>query len=91
MRKDFAIFTGLDDQLLPVLMMGGDGGIMALANVVPQIHRAVCDAWKESNLVKAYEEYRKLLKLVEIRCSNIVSNSSENSFKSAWNTHKTIR
>jgi len=65
-RKDFAILTGVDEYLLPVLMMGGDGGIMALANVAPQIHRAVYDAWIQGNISKAYEEYKKLLKLVEI-------------------------
>ncbi len=65
-RKDFSILTGIDYLLLPVLMMGGDGGIMALANVAPQIHRAVYDAWIQGNLIKAYEEYKKLLKLVEI-------------------------
>ncbi|MCD6488623.1 MAG: 4-hydroxy-tetrahydrodipicolinate synthase [Desulfurococcales archaeon] len=65
-RKDFSVLTGIDYLLLPVLMMGGDGGIMALANVAPQIHRAVYDAWIQGNLIKAYEEYKKLLKLVEI-------------------------
>lgn len=47
-------------------MMGDDGGIMALANVAPQIYKTIYDAWTQGNLVKAYEEYRKLLKLVEI-------------------------
>ncbi|MET1159646.1 MAG: dihydrodipicolinate synthase family protein [Thermoprotei archaeon] len=65
-RKDFAVLTGMDDLLLPVLMMGGDGGIMALANIAPQIHRAVYDAWISSNITKALEEYRRLLKLVRI-------------------------
>lgn len=65
-RKDFAVLTGLDDMLLPLLMMGGDGGIMALANVVPQVHRAVYDAWVQGDLARAYEEYKKLLKLVRI-------------------------
>ncbi|RLE72942.1 MAG: 4-hydroxy-tetrahydrodipicolinate synthase [Thermoprotei archaeon] len=65
-RKDFTVLTGVDYLLLPVLMIGGDGGIMALANVAPQIHRAVYDAWIHGDIVKAYEEYKKLLKLVEI-------------------------
>ncbi len=65
-RKDFTVLTGVDYLLLPVLMIGGDGGIMALANVAPQIHRAVYDAWIHGDIVKAYEENKKLLKLVEI-------------------------
>ena len=65
-RRDFAVLTGFDDLLLPVLMMGGDGGIMALANVAPWIHRAVYDAWREGDLRKAYENWMKLLKLVRV-------------------------
>lgn len=65
-RRDFSVLTGLDELLLPVLMMGGDGGIMGLANIAPQIHRGVYDAWVNGNIARAYEEYRKLLKLTEI-------------------------
>ncbi len=65
-KRDFAVFTGLDDLLLPVLMLGGDGGIMALANATPQIHRAVYDAFIAGDLRKALEEWHKLLKLVKV-------------------------
>jgi len=65
-RRDFAVLTGLDDMLLPVIMMGGDGGITALANVAPQIHREVYDAWTSGDMKRALEAYRRLLKLVEI-------------------------
>jgi len=65
-RSDFAVLTGLDEMLLPTLMMGGDGGIMGLANVAPQIHRAVYDAWSEGDVVRAYAAWRRLLKLVEV-------------------------
>ncbi|RLE54952.1 MAG: 4-hydroxy-tetrahydrodipicolinate synthase [Thermoprotei archaeon] len=65
-RKDFSVLTGLDDHLLYTLMMGGDGGIVALANVVPQIHVALYRAWAEGNLERAYTMFVKLLKLVQI-------------------------
>ncbi|MCI4435690.1 MAG: dihydrodipicolinate synthase family protein [Ignisphaera sp.] len=65
-RKDFAVLTGLDDMLLPMLMMGGDGGIMALANVFPQIHRAVYDAYIGGDLRKALDSWHILLKLVRV-------------------------
>jgi 4-hydroxy-tetrahydrodipicolinate synthase len=65
-RRDFAVLTGLDDFLLPVLMMGGDGGIMALANVAPQIHRAVYDAYTSGDLNRAIQEWHRLLKLVQV-------------------------
>ncbi|ABL79061.1 dihydrodipicolinate synthase family protein [Thermofilum pendens] len=65
-RKDFAVLTGLDDLLLPVLMMGGDGGIMALANAAPQIHREVYDAYRSGDLKRALEAWHKLLRLVRV-------------------------
>ncbi len=65
-RKDFSILTGMDDHFLFTLMMGGDGGIMALANVAPQIHVEVYNAWRNEDLAKAYEAFKKLLKLVRI-------------------------
>lgn len=65
-RRDFAVFTGLDDMLLPVLMMGGDGGITALANAAPQIHLAVYSAWLRGDVKTALEAWAKLLKLAKI-------------------------
>jgi 4-hydroxy-tetrahydrodipicolinate synthase len=65
-RRDFAVLTGLDEMFLPLLMLGGDGGIMALANVFPEIHRAIYDSYMSGDLLKALEEWRKLLKLVRI-------------------------
>jgi len=65
-RRDFAVLTGLDDMLLPVLMMGGDGGIMALANAVPQLHREVYDAYVSGDLARALDAWRKLLRLVRV-------------------------
>jgi 4-hydroxy-tetrahydrodipicolinate synthase len=65
-RKDFAVLTGLDDLLLPVLMMGGDGGIMALANVAPHLHRAVYDSFISGDLAKAVENWHRLLTLTKV-------------------------
>ncbi len=65
-RKDFSVLVGFDDYLLPALMMGGDGGVMALANVAPQIHVATYNAWVKGDLYKAYEGFKKILKLVQI-------------------------
>lgn len=65
-RKDFSVLTGMDNLLLFNLMMGGDGGITALANLTPRLHRAVYDAWIEGDIARAHEENRKLMKLAEV-------------------------
>lgn len=65
-RKDFVVLTGMADYLLPNLMLGGDGGVLALANIYPQIPRNVYDAWFNRDLMKALNEYRRLLQLAKI-------------------------
>ncbi|MEM2170145.1 MAG: dihydrodipicolinate synthase family protein [Desulfurococcaceae archaeon] len=65
-RRDFAVFTGLDDMLLPVLMMGGDGGITALANATPQLHLAMYNAWSRGDIELALDAWKKLLKLTKV-------------------------
>jgi len=65
-RSDFSVFTGLDEYLLPCLELGGDGGIMALANVIPRIHLTVYENFRSNNLRAALEEYKTLLKIVSI-------------------------
>ncbi|RLG47967.1 MAG: dihydrodipicolinate synthase family protein, partial [Thermoproteota archaeon] len=59
-RRDFSVLTGMDDLLLANLALGGDGGIMALANVAPQIHVSVWRAWEEGDLARAVSEFRRL-------------------------------
>jgi 4-hydroxy-tetrahydrodipicolinate synthase len=65
-RSDFSIFTGLDDMFLPALMMGGDGGIMALANATPKLHREIYDGWREGDFQKAYNAWKTLLRIVKV-------------------------
>ncbi|BAA29941.1 dihydrodipicolinate synthase family protein [Pyrococcus horikoshii] len=65
-RKDFKVFTGLDQYFLPNLILGGDGGIMACANFVPEIHLEVWNAFKKGNLEKAMNSARKLVKITKI-------------------------
>lgn len=65
-RPDFSVLTGMNDHLLPVLMAGGDGGIVALANVAPQIHLEVYEAWHARDLERAVSAYKRLLILSRI-------------------------
>lgn len=66
LRKDFSVFTGIDDHLLPALLLGGDGGVVALANVVPQIHLELYESWRKGRLEEAISAYRRILSLARI-------------------------
>ncbi|MGB9728692.1 MAG: dihydrodipicolinate synthase family protein [Thermoprotei archaeon] len=65
-RKEFCVLTGLDDHFLNTLMMGGDGGIMALANFAPQIHVSLYNAIINEDYAKAKEYFQKIVELSRI-------------------------
>ncbi|USS41160.1 dihydrodipicolinate synthase family protein [Thermococcus aggregans] len=83
-RKDFKVFTGLDQHFLNTLILGGDGGIMACANFAPELHLALYKAFEEKNFEKAVEYAKKLAKLSKVY--NIAS-----SFSSAIKIAMSIR
>jgi len=59
-QESFAAFIGRSDGFLPALAVGGPGGIMALANVVPRAHRALLDAWHAGRIDEARNIQRML-------------------------------
>lgn len=65
-RPDFSVLTGMDDHLLNTLALGGDGGIMALANVAPQIHVSILRSWRSGDIKEAVASFRKLASLARI-------------------------
>ncbi len=83
-RKDFKVFTGLDQHFLNTLILGGDGGIMACANFAPELHLALYRAFEEKNFEKVLEYAKKLAKLSKVY-------SIASSFGSAIKTAMSIR
>jgi len=65
-RKDFSVLTGSSDYLLPTLILGGDGGILALAHIAPRICTGIVKAWKDRAYEKAFDLYIKLNMLSEL-------------------------
>ncbi|WP_456452320.1 dihydrodipicolinate synthase family protein [Thermococcus sp.] len=65
-RKDFRVFTGLDQHFLNTLILGGDGGIMACANFAPEVHLALWKAFQEKRFEEAFEHARRLAKLSRV-------------------------
>lgn len=63
--KDFAVYSGNDDQIYDVLDLGGDGVISVLANVRPKDTHKICDYYFEGNKEKSkkiQELYQPLIK-----------------------------
>lgn len=59
-----AIYSGNDDQILPILSLGGRGVISVLSNVAPAETAAMCRMWREGDVAGAVAEQLRLLPLV---------------------------
>ena len=64
-RPDFAFFTGWDAALMPMLLIGCDGGTNATSGVVPEITRKLYDLTLSGQLDDARTLQYRLLKLFD--------------------------
>lgn len=64
-RPDFAFLTGWDAALMPMLLIGCDGGTNATSGVVPEITRKLYDLTLALKLDEARELQYRLLKLFD--------------------------
>ncbi len=63
--KDFAIYSGNDDVIVPLLSLGGDGVISVVANVCPREIHDMCQAFFDGNVERARDLQIKLFPLTE--------------------------
>ncbi len=63
--NDFAIYSGNDDQIVPILSLGGLGVISTMANVVPKQTHDLCALWACGEREKAAELQIKLQSLIQ--------------------------
>jgi 4-hydroxy-tetrahydrodipicolinate synthase len=64
-RPDFAFLTGWDVALMPMLLMGCDGGTNATSGVVPEITKRLFDLTKAGRLDEAKDLQYRLLPLFD--------------------------
>ncbi|MRG85014.1 4-hydroxy-tetrahydrodipicolinate synthase [Salinibacillus xinjiangensis] len=58
--SDFSILAGTDSLILSTLMAGGNGGIAATANLLPNVVTSIYNKWKDGDIEGAEYEQRKL-------------------------------
>lgn len=51
--EDFYLYSGNDDQIVPILALGGIGVISTMANVIPAKTHEICALWQEGEFDKA--------------------------------------
>jgi dihydrodipicolinate synthase/N-acetylneuraminate lyase len=65
-RPDFVFLTGWEAALVPMLMMGCDGGTHASSNAVPEITRRLFDLVRAGSLEEATALQYRLLELFDV-------------------------
>ena len=67
--EELNIYSGNDDQIVPILSLGGKGVISVLSNVAPQQAHDICAAWFSGDTAKSLELQLKALPLCHVcRC-----------------------
>lgn len=61
--EELNIYSGNDDQIVPILSLGGKGVISVLSNVAPQQAHDICAAWFSGDTAKSLELQLKALLL----------------------------
>ncbi len=62
--EDFALFSGNDDMIVPVMSLGGSGVISVFANICPRQTRDMVHAWLSGDTGKARDMQLKYLELI---------------------------
>ncbi len=69
--QDFTVWSGNDDQIVPVMALGGKGVISVLSNVVPELTQAMTLAALDGDFDTAAALQLELLPLIELLFSEV--------------------
>jgi len=69
--EDFAIYSGNDDQIVPILSLGGRGVISVLANVLPRETHDICRLFFEKQTEESAKLQLRLLPLIHALFSDV--------------------
>ena len=62
--KDFAIYSGNDDQIIPILSLGGNGVISVASNVIPKDIHNICSLYFEKKYSESLDLQLSLLDFI---------------------------
>lgn len=68
---DLDIYSGNDDQIVPILSLGGIGVISVLSNILPQETHNICEEFFKGNIEKSRELQLKYLSLINALFSDV--------------------
>ena len=62
--NEISVYSGNDDQIIPILSLGGKGVISVLANILPRQTHEICKLWFENKIEESKDLQLKLFKLI---------------------------
>ena len=68
---NMVIYSGNDDQTIPIMALGGKGCISVLSNLLPKESSEMCRAFKEGDVKKACEMQLKYIPLISALFSEV--------------------
>ena len=63
--EDLDVYSGNDDQTLPVLSLGGAGVISVVSNIIPREMSMLCRAWSDGDAARAQDLHERYLSLMD--------------------------
>ena len=64
-KEDFAVYSGNDDMILPVLSLGGKGAVSVLSNILPTETKKICDAFFSGDISAAAKTQTELIPIIK--------------------------
>lgn len=64
LSDDLAIYSGNDDQIVPIMSLGGRGVISVLSNIMPKETHDICELFAKGNIAASRELQLRLLHLI---------------------------
>ncbi len=65
------VYSGNDDQILPIMSLGGKGVISVLSNILPRTVQKMCNEYLDGNSKYALELQLKFLPIIELLFSDV--------------------
>ena len=64
--NDISLYSGNDDQILPIFSLGGGGVISVLSNIAPSVVQQICSLYQNGEPQKALALHQKFLPLIRL-------------------------
>lgn len=69
--EDFLLYSGDDDEIIPILAIGGSGIISVLSNIAPRETHEICQKWFDGDIAGARREQLRAYPLIKALFSEV--------------------